>query len=281
MRGFGTKKSLDRLNRMIDNAIEGRPIENGFDETRLSALETRLSHYLAATSAAKAQLAEEKARINQLISDISHQTKTPIANLLLYAQILEEAELPPREQDCVHALMEQAEKLNFLVSSLVKASRLEAGIIAVAPAPCEIQRLLDKVLAQALPKAEHKGIALTCEKTERSAVFDLKWTAEALYNLVDNAIKYTDCGGSVRLCVSAFELFVRINVADTGIGVREEDTAKIFSRFYRAREAGSQEGAGIGLYLAREIISRQGGYLKLTSSPGKGSTFSVFLPAQP
>lgn len=278
---FGTKKSLDRLNRMIDNAIEGRPIENSFDETRLSSLETRLSHYLAATRTAKAQLAEEKTRINELISDISHQTKTPIANLLLYAQILEEAELPPREQDCVRALVEQAEKLNFLVSSLVKASRLETGIITVAPVPCEIQPLLDQVLTQALPKAERKGVTLHCEKTALCAVFDPKWTAEALYNLVDNAIKYTDRGGSVQLSVSAFELFVRINVTDTGIGVREEDAAKIFSRFYRAKEAGSQEGAGIGLYLAREIVSRQGGYLKLSSSPGKGSTFSVFLPAQP
>ncbi|MEG1930597.1 MAG: histidine kinase dimerization/phospho-acceptor domain-containing protein, partial [Anaerovorax sp.] len=129
-----TGKTIDRLNRMMDNAIDGKPIENGFDESKMSALETKLAHYLATNSAAKEQLAQEKANINQLISDISHQTKTPLANILLYTQLLSESELSQQDKNCVFALGQQAEKLNFLISSLVKASRLETGIIAVAPA---------------------------------------------------------------------------------------------------------------------------------------------------
>ncbi len=107
---FKANKVIERLNKMIDNAIEGRPIENGFDESKLSALETKLSHYLTANSATKIQLADEKSKINQLISDISHQTKTPLANILLYTQLLAESELSDYNQNCVAALTRSRQK---------------------------------------------------------------------------------------------------------------------------------------------------------------------------
>jgi len=273
-----TNKVIERLNKMVDNAIEGKSIENGFDESKMSALETKLSHFLASNNATKSQLADEKSKINQLISDISHQTKTPLANILLYTQLLSEGDLSLQDQSNVKALMEQAEKLNFLISSLVKTSRLETGIISVTPKRENLSQLLDMVSAQGKPKARKKNILLSIEKTDICACFDLKWTAEALYNIVDNAIKYTPDGGSVSIAVTAYQLFCRINVTDTGIGISEVETAKVFSRFYRSPLVSQYEGVGIGLYLAREIISSQGGYIKVSSKPGNGSTFSVFLP---
>lgn len=276
---WNASKVMDRLNQMVDNAIEGRPVENGFDETRMSALETKLSRYLSMNSAAKTQLGEEKARINQLISDISHQTKTPLANILLYTQLLSESQLSPQDKECVGFLMEQAEKLNFLVSSLVKASRLEAGIITVCPKLNQINKVLEEVVNEAGLKAVKKNILLTLENTEIYGTFDPKWTAEAVYNIVDNAIKYTPEGGSIRVSAVKYQLFCRINVQDTGIGISEEEIPKIFTRFYRSREVVQKEGVGIGLYLARKIIASQGGYIKVFSKPGRGSLFSVFLPA--
>lgn len=275
---FKTNKTIDRLNRMIDNAIEGKPIENGFDESKMSALETKLAHYLATNSATKEQLAEEKANINQLISDISHQTKTPLANILLYTQLLSESGLSQQDKNCVFALGKQAEKLNFLISSLVKASRLETGIISVTPANNRVAKLLETAMEQAAPKAKENGIALTSCTCDLEGFFDLKWTTEALCNIVDNAIKYTPRGGSVRISVNAYQLFYRIDVADTGIGISEDETAKIFSRFYRSQQVSDKDGVGIGLYLAREIIGAQGGYIKVASKPDCGSVFSVFLP---
>ncbi|TKI47281.1 HAMP domain-containing histidine kinase [Lysinibacillus sphaericus] len=275
---FKANKVIDRLNKMIDNAIEGRPIENGFDESKLSALETKLAHYLTANSATKIQLADEKSQINQLISDISHQTKTPLANILLYTQLLAESELSDYDQNCVAALTQQAEKLNFLISSLVKASRLETGIITVTPTNNNVANMLETVIEQATPKAIGKNIALTVDSRDVEAVFDPKWTVEALYNIVDNAIKYTPSGRSVQLSVTPYQLFCRIDVADTGLGISEDETAKIFSRFYRSQEVTDKEGVGLGLYLAREIITAQGGYIKVKSRLGVGSVFSVFLP---
>lgn len=275
---FKANKVIERLNKMIDNVIEGRPIENGFDESKLSALETKLSHYLTANSATKIQLADEKSKINQLISDISHQTKTPLANILLYTQLLAESELSDYNQNCVAALTQQAEKLNFLISSLVKASRLETGIITVTPTNNNVANMLETVIEQATPKAMGKNIALTVDSRDVEAVFDPKWTVEALYNIVDNAIKYTPSGQSVQLSVTPYQLFCRIDVADTGLGISEDETAKIFSRFYRSQEVTDKEGVGLGLYLAREIITAQGGYIKVKSRLGTGSVFSVFLP---
>ena len=106
---------------------------------------------------------------------------------------------------------------------------------------------------------------------------DGKWTAEALGNLLDNAIKYTREGG-ITVKTTPYELFLRLDITDTGMGIPEEEQAKIFTRFYRSEAVKEQEGVGIGLYLTREIVSRQGGYLKVSSETGKGSTFSVFLP---
>lgn len=274
------RRMLDTLDKMLDEAIRGEFRESLYDESRLSALETRMAHYLSASAVSAKNLAEEKEKIKTLIGDISHQTKTPIANLLLYAQLLEEQDLPPESRDCAAALERQAEKLRFLIDALVKTSRLETGVLAMTPAVNPLRRVLESAAAQAAPKAEAKGVALTVESTDLTARFDPKWTAEALYNLVDNAVKYTPAGGSVTLRARSYELFCRIDVADTGPGISEAEQARIFQRFYRSPSVSGEEGVGIGLYLSRQIAAGQGGYLKVTSRPGEGSTFSLFLPRE-
>ena len=276
-----TRRMLDTLDRMLDDAARGTFQESLYDESRLSALETRMAHYLSASTVSAKNLAEEKDKIKTLIGDISHQTKTPIANLLLYAQLLEEQDLPPESRAYVSALEGQAEKLRFLIDALVKTSRLESGVLAMTPKRHGLQQLLEDAAAQAAPRAEARGIALTVEPTDLSARFDPKWTTEALYNLVDNAVKYTPTGGSVTLRAVGYELFCRIDVTDTGPGIPEAEQAKIFQRFYRSPAVSGEEGVGIGLYLARQIAAGQGGYLKVTSRPGAGSTFSLFLPREP
>ena len=111
-----------------------------------------------------------------------------------------------------------------------------------------------------------------------TACYDHKWTLEALGNLIDNAIKYTQTGG-VTVRVKPYELFVSIEVEDTGIGIAEEEYAKVFGRFYRSMSVADEQGVGIGLYLAREILKQEFGYIQLTSAVGKGTVFSLFLPA--
>ena len=275
-----TARTIRRLDDMLTAAINGNFSEETFDESRLSALESRLGRYLAASALSERNVREQKDQISALISDISHQTKTPVANLQLYAQLLSEQPLTPQGKDCAAAISAQAEKLQTLIEALVKTSRLETGILTLHPQSGNIFPVVERAAAQYAPRAAEKGIALTVGQRSGSAVFDPKWTEEALCNLLDNAVKYTSSGGTVTVEVKNYELFSAIRVTDTGPGISEAEQAKIFGRFYRASGAWQTEGVGIGLYLTRQIAEKQGGYVKVESMPGMGSTFLLYIPRE-
>lgn len=274
------KKILERMNAMLTSAISGRFSETLFDESLLSAVETKLSHYISSSAISAQSLREEKDKIMSLLGDISHQTKTPIANILLYAQLLEEQELNGESKVCVSAINAQAGKLRFLIDALVKTSRLETGVFQLNPVLSAVQPVLDAAVEGIAPGAGKKNIEVICTKTDASALMDAKWTGEALHNILDNAVKYTSDGGKIRITAVPYQFFCRIDIADTGIGIAENESEKIFQRFYRSPAVSNTEGIGIGLYLARQIVSAQGGYIKVLSSNGKGACFSVFLPMQ-
>lgn len=271
------KKTFETLEHMLDAATDGTFAESDFDESRLSALETRFAHYLSAAETSARNVAVEKDRIKTLIADISHQTKTPIANLLLYSELLMEEELSDATRSNAEALHHQADKLHFLIGALVSLSRLENGIITLAPRHDALFPMLAAVADQYRAKAAEKGLSLHLQDTKLTAVFDPKWTAEALANLVDNAVKYT-AHGSITISAVSYEMFVRIDITDTGTGIPADEQNRIFSRFYRSKNVQDQAGVGIGLYLSRQIISGEGGYIRVTSDGSRGSTFSVFLP---
>ena len=275
-----TARTMKRLDDMLTAAINGSFSETAFDESRLSALESRLWRYLTASALSEGNVREQKDQISALISDISHQTKTPVANLQLYAQLLAEQPLTPQGKDCAAAISTQAEKLQTLIEALVKTSRLETGILVLHPQLGEITPVVERAVTQYTPRAAEKGIVLTTRQTEGSAVFDPKWTEEAVCNLLDNALKYTPAGGTVTVEVKNYELFSAIRVSDTGPGISEGEQAKIFGRFYRAPGAYQAEGVGIGLYLTRQIAEKQGGYVKVESMPERGSTFSLYIPRE-
>ena len=270
------RRLLGSLDRMLDAAIRGDFQEEAFDESLRSAVETKLAHYLSASAVSAKNLQEERDKIKSLIADISHQTKTPIANVLLYAQLLEE-QVPEDCRTYTAALAEQARKLRSFIDALVKTSRLEAGVLVLRPRPGPLGPMLEEAAAQFVPRAAEKGLELTLEPTAADAVFDPRWTGEAVCNLIDNAVKYTP-SGKITVSARAYELFARIDVEDTGPGVEEEELGKLFQRFYRGGASSQAEGVGVGLYLVRQIAQGQGGYVKVFSKPGRGAKFSLYLP---
>ena len=272
------RRTLRRLEEMLDRAIAGGFSEERFDEGALSALEGKFARFLRGSAAAKKTLEREQAAVKTLIADISHQTRTPVANLLLYASLLSEGELSPQQREQVRALTAQGEKLSFLIRTLVKASRLEAGIVAPSPAPNPVGPLLLGAAEQLAQAAREKTISLTAEPVQGEASFDPRWTGEALCNVVDNAVKYTPPGGRVMISAQMLDSFCRVDVADTAPGIPEEELGAVFDRFFRGAATRSAEGLGLGLYLAREILAKQGGYIRVSSRPGEGSTFSLYLP---
>ena len=274
------RMETERLHMMLDSAINGDFSENMFDESVMSALETKMARFLAANTTASRDLAAEKDKIKELISDISHQTKTPISNILLYSQILSEQELSKDGTICVNALSAQAEKLDFLIGALVKMSRLETGIITVNTQRGSVEMLLNDVIEQIHTNAEAKEIAIEKDIVNGDVYFDSKWTGEAIYNVIENAVKYAPPKSKITITAIPYELFYRIDIADQGMGIAEDEQNKIFSRFYRSTSVRGQEGVGIGLFLTRKIITSGGGYIKVSSEPDKGSVFSVFLPTE-
>lgn len=269
--------TMERLEDMLEQAINGTFEEGDYDESRLSRLEVKWKRFITSSMISKDKIMEEQERIKILISDISHQIKTPLANILLYSQILQEAEIKPELTPIVDNIRSQSEKLDFLISSLVKVSRLESEVFVLQPRQQAVAPMLQAVVLTALEEAEKKQIQIELEAGDSEACFDRKWTEEAVGNLVDNAIKYSPEGSIVNIKINDYEMFTAVSVTDFGIGIREEEQAQIFSRFYRGREVSEEKGVGIGLYLAREIAERQSGYVKVRSKYGEGSTFSFYM----
>ena len=275
-----TRRMIANIDHALDQAIAGKLDIAEFSESQTSKLEAKLARHLSSAKLRQGDLAQAQSSIRELISDISHQTKTPLSSILLSAQLLaEQPELSPDSMALVMQLDKSTGKLSFLIQSLVKLSRLENGTIAVRPVAQNLSELVNSCLEACQRDAEAKGIALTFRppEFEISALYDFKWCTEALCNILDNAIKYTPAHGRIEVSLQAYELFACIRISDTGKGISEADLPKIFGRFYRAADSAEAPGVGIGLYLAREIVLQCGGYIQATSVPGAGSVFSVYL----
>ena len=281
---IGTGKVLRRLNEMLDSALDGSFEEYHYDETELSKIETKWNRFLSSSSLARKNIEKEKANLQSLVSDISHQTKTPVANMKLYAELLEEGiarENPDREQMLFMAgeMKKQAERLEFLMQALTKMSRLETNLVTVQPEKQSVEPLIFQAVAQIKPKADACEIDVKIQGNQKiTACYDKKWSIEALYNLLDNAVKYSPKGSQVTLRVQEYSMYCEICVEDRGIGMTEEEIPKVFQRFYRGKQVQQKPGVGIGLYLVREIVKKQKGYVKIKSQPGQGSRISLFLP---
>lgn len=270
-----------RLCTILDALIAGRepeswqPLEDSFT----AMIEGRLLRYHDIMSETKEQSIQDKKVIQELVSDISHQVKTPIANIKMFTGILKQHTLTEEKRDeFLNTMENQINKLDFLMQSLIKTSRLETGTFAMSIKESSLHNTIAQAISGIWDKAEKKSIQLSVEcSTAITAKHDPKWTAEALMNILDNGVKYTPSNGSITITVRPWQFYTRIDITDTGMGIQEEDYNRIFQRFYRAREAAPTEGVGLGLYLAQGIITQQKGYITVKSRPLEGTTFSVYL----
>lgn len=275
---FKSKKIFDTLDKMLDDGINGTFVESDYDESRLSSLESKWYRYLTSSKLSEHKINLEKEKIKELVSDISHQTKTPLTNINLYSQLLLEQNLDDESKYLANEIHKQTQKLNFLIQSLVKTSRLETGTFQFIPQKNSFDVLITKSIEQMKNKSEIKNIKINYSETNVKAVFDMKWTSEALCNVLDNAIKYSNKNSIINVYVKDYEMFADIIVEDNGIGISENEIEKIFGRFYRGTNVLEDEGIGIGLYLAREIIEKQNGYIYVESIINRGSVFKICMP---
>lgn len=274
----------DELCSNLDSLIRNEGVQdfNLEEETLSSKVQMKLNQLYDVTNAAIQESGEQKQAVQRIVSDISHQLKTPIANIRMYADTVTNPQVPEEKRRFfLDGLQNQVEKLDFLIQVLTKISRLENGQIALKPERQAFYPTLAQALSGITMPAEKKRITVNVACDEALELYhDTKWTAEALFNLLENAVKYTPEGGRVSVSAEQWEMYTKIEIADTGIGVSEEHINDIFKRFYRESKVHSTPGIGVGLYLAREIIGKEQGYIKVASREGEGSVFSVFLPNQ-
>ena len=281
---FGKRLSLftSELCKTLDNMMDGdeepKPTDNS--ETLFARINHRLTRLYQIMQGNRRKVEEERQELQTLVSDISHQVKTPVSNLKMVTDTLLTRPVTEAERiDFIKGVRSQTDKLDFLFQALVKTSRLETGVIRLEKKPGRIYDTVAQAMSGIVYAAEKKQIGVSVDCPENLTVaHDSKWTAEALFNLLDNAVKYTPAGGKITVTIEEWEMYAEIKVADTGKGISESNQAAIFRRFYREEEVHEQPGVGIGLYLAREIVTKQGGYIKVVSELGNGSAFSIMLP---
>lgn len=270
------KKLSNMLTSIID--MQEEEIFSTVEDSILGKLQFQTNKLINILKNQNKRIENEKNEIKSLISDIAHQLKTPLTNLRMYGEFLQDENLSEDERkEFNEIILLSLNRLSFLIESMIKMSRLESGVIQLKPELAPLNETLFNALKNVQKKAKDKNINIEIQKLEQvNIIHDKKWTSEAIFNVIENAVKYTKSNGMIRIKIINYEIFSRIDIEDNGMGISEEELPKIFTRFYRGQNVTEEEGIGIGLYLTREIISRQGGYIKVSSNE-KGTIFSLFF----
>ncbi len=277
--------TMQTLLERLDRAMGGELQEVSYEESIDSAIAERLNRILQIAELNRERAEQERDAVKMLVSDISHQVRTPLTNMMLYTGLLKEAVKgteQEREQEALllaEKLEQQAERLDFFIKELMKSAYAEQEMIALHPEMVSAWELVRTACQTVEVAAMRKGIEFCLGEAEADDLCfaDRKWTIEAIENVLENAVKYSPEASAVSLRVIPYESFVCVEVADQGIGIREEEQGLVFGRFYRSGEVKGEPGFGIGLYLVREVLSRQGGYAKISSKPGNGTRMQMFL----
>lgn len=267
--------------RNTEEILHGRSIkEQQNKETLTSKMIMELEKIEDIFSFQLAESQNEKRELQEMISELTHQIKTPASNIQMYCEMFSDPDISSVEaKQFVMVIKQQLGKLEFLLDVLVKSSRLENDMINLQMENSRLIETLAVAVNSVMQKAEHKRIDISVSCRPAIQVYhDMKWTAEAIENILDNAIKYTPENGKVLISVEVGEMYTVIKIKDTGKGIEAAHINDIFKRFYREKSSSKDEGLGLGLYLARNIINLQGGYVSVHSSLGKGSNFFVCLP---
>ena len=273
-------KMLSQYNSFLNKADEilsGKRIDIMYDESLDSAISERLNRIVEISRMQKEVAEQERDVIKSLLSNISHQIRTPLANITLYAGLLKDELKEASSFRLADKIEKNAEKLEFFMKELLKSSYAEQEVISVNPKIIQLDKTIKKSCQSVELDAMKKNIHISAECNNCKVFADPKWTEEVFTNIMENAIKYSSNGTEVRIKSILYESFVCVQIIDKGIGIPEQEQGKVFQRFYRGTNVTDKQGFGIGLYLAREVLRKQQGYMKIKSKLNKGTTVQVFL----
>ncbi len=276
---YHVEAMLDRIRQRLLQAAKGDYTAVSYDESMEMAIGEAVNDLLDCLRHQKQKQQHETRVMQEFLANVSHQIKTPLSNIMVYSELVSGSpDISREDREYLELICRQSGKLDFLVSMLIKASQMELEMIQVHPVKSALDELILRCREEKIQEAKQKEIEMQIKPSGIVCPFDPRWMQEAVGNLIDNAVKYSPCGGQIEIFVTGYGLFWCIHVRDQGSGIRESEQGLIFQRFYRSERAYSEPGLGIGLYLAREIVRLHGGYMEVRSKEGEGAEFCVYLP---
>lgn len=278
---FQRRREMEELSEALESLINGSDpgLEGLNDDTLPSKVKNQIQRLGDKMRGQEQALQKEREEIRGLIADTAHQLRTPLANMESYLTLLQNGAGDAKDQEfCIQAIQESEERIRFLTEGFIRMARLENGIIQIRKVTGKLQETILACILQVRAAAEEKNITVRLEMDEELEVsHDPRWLGEAVYNLLDNSVKYSPEQSEIVVTAEKNEMFVRIEVRDQGIGIDEGEESLVFRRFYRGNRAPGSQGFGLGLYLAREIVMRHGGFMKLKRlEPGLSA--GIWLP---
>lgn len=269
--------SIAELSQSVDRVLHGEEtlLIADADEGELSILYHELHKMTVRLKEQTDQLAADKVQLTDAIADIFHQIRTPLTSLTLGLTLLKAPELSyERRVELTHDLLRQTERIRWLVETLLKLSKLDAGTAKFTMQSVPLKELFSRAVEPFSIAMELKGIAYRTSIRDEQIMCDPAWTTEAFGNLLKNAMEHTPSGGAVSVTVEETPLFTEIVVSDTGEGFDREDLPHLFERFYRGKNA-DPDSIGIGLALTREVLAAQNATIAASNNVSGGARFTV------
>jgi len=245
-------------------------------EGELSILKSDIYKVTLMLSEHRSLLQQDKVKLTSAISDISHQLKTPLTSMMVMADLLGDTKLDvARREEFTNNIRVQLERIEWLVSSLLKLSKIDAGTVPFKRDHVLVSKLLEQAIQSVLVPMDIKQQTLNViGDKEVSFIGDFNWTTEAIINILKNCVEHTQDGGKISISFSENALFTELILSDNGNGISKEDLPYIFKRFYRGKNA-EEDSVGIGLAMAHSIIKSQHGNIEVKSEIGKGTQFTI------
>lgn len=267
---------IDGINSYISRVLQG---DYSFDitdnfEGELSILKNNIYKVVVMLKSTNEELKKEKLGLASSMADITHQLKTPLTSITVMTDLMENEEMREKRSELLEIIKTQTEKMNWLTVTLLKLSRLDADAISFNFSDISIADIVDSSLKTFQPTLDLRSITIKMNVQDFSFYGDSAWTSEAVKNIIKNCIEHTPVGGELVFSTHNTNIYNELTVSDNGSGIDSEDLPHIFERFYHGKNA-SADSVGIGLNLAKEILSKQHAEITCESELGKGSCFKI------
>lgn len=268
-------KEIAALSRSIDRVLHGQEqLLDDSAEGELAILRSEIRKMTLRLRESADLLQQDKTELSQALADISHQLRTPLTSMNLTVSLLPGANEDGQRLRLTRELKRSLERIDWLVETLLKLSKLDAGVVRFEPEPVTAAALTELAVRNLRIPMELREQRLVLALDDAALTVDPAWTAEALGNVLKNCVEHTPAGGTLTVAARQTPIFTEITVTDSGPGIDPADLPRLFERFYRGKDA-SEHSIGIGLALARQIVAAQNGVIQAANNPGGGARFTL------